>query len=407
MSGEEKETILFVDDEENILRSLRRLFHREGYHILLAKSGRKGLELLQEHPVDLVVSDVRMPEMNGVEFLNRVRKTHPEVACMVLSGYAERKAVSRIFSEINIQEMVAKPWDDSELKQTIRDLLNRKETQKDFSPGLYELINSFEALPPLPATYQTVQRALSEAEERSAEVVSEAIGQNPPLAARILQVANSTFFGQRREVETVSRAVFVLGLDFIQNLVLASGTFQQFAVQDAPLFNSDALWRHSLSCGFVARHIVRAQQGDRATQEMALFAGTMHDMGKLILARFAADRYGTVVKKVRDDARSACEIERAILGTDHAEVGGYACELWNLPQRICDAVRFHHQIPPTGSDTYLPSLIYVANTVVHLMDDGAKSAHPLSPDAQRACDVLDLSSKDIDLLFDEIKSIGP
>ena len=82
MSGEEKETILFVDDEENILRSLRRLFHREGYHILLAKSGRKGLELLQEHPVDLVVSDVRMPEMNGVEFLNRVRKTHPEVACM-------------------------------------------------------------------------------------------------------------------------------------------------------------------------------------------------------------------------------------------------------------------------------------------------------------------------------------
>ena len=148
MSGEEKETILFVDDEENILRSLRRLFHREGYHILLAKSGRKGLELLQEHPVDLVVSDVRMPEMNGVEFLNRVRKTHPEVACMVLSGYAERKAVSRIFSEINIQEMVAKPWDDSELKQTIRDLLNRKETQKDFSPGLYELINSFEALPP-------------------------------------------------------------------------------------------------------------------------------------------------------------------------------------------------------------------------------------------------------------------
>ena len=64
MSGEEKETILFVDDEENILRSLRRRFHREGYHILLAKSGRKGLELLQEHPVDLVVSDVRMPEMN-------------------------------------------------------------------------------------------------------------------------------------------------------------------------------------------------------------------------------------------------------------------------------------------------------------------------------------------------------
>ena len=106
-----------------------------------------------------------------------------------------------------------------------------------------------------------MQRALSEAKERSAEVVSEAIGQNPPLAARILQVANSTFFGQRREVETVSRAVFVLGLDFIQNLVLASGTFQQLAVQDAPLFNSDALWRHSLSCGFAARHIVRPTGG--------------------------------------------------------------------------------------------------------------------------------------------------
>lgn len=75
MASSEKKTILFVDDEENILRSLRRLFHREGYTILLAQGGHKGLDILSQHAVDLVVSDVRMPEMDGVEFLRQDRKS--------------------------------------------------------------------------------------------------------------------------------------------------------------------------------------------------------------------------------------------------------------------------------------------------------------------------------------------
>ncbi len=401
-----EKTILFVDDEENILRSLRRLFHREGYKVLLAPSGKKGLELLQKNDVDLVVSDVRMPEMNGVEFLNRVRKRHPEIACMVLSGYAEKEAVSRIFSEINIQEMVAKPWDDTELKQTIRDLLTKQETQGDFSPGLYELINSFEALPPLPQTYQAVQQALREATDRSADVVADAIGQNPPLAARILQIANSTFFGQRRAVETVSRAIFVLGLDFIQNLVLAGGAFQQLAPSASKYFDSDQLWQHSLSCGFAARHITRQQRGDRAIQEMALFAGTMHDLGKLILARFAADRYATVTQKIRDDVALAIQAEREEFGTDHAEVGAYACELWNLPPRICDAVRYHHQPTSANVDSQLAGLIQLADALVHYATRDSDSIEALIARTEAARAILDLTPREVEHFSNELESLS-
>ncbi len=404
MTTADEKTILFVDDEENILRSLRRLFHREGYKILLAKGAQQGLNLLDQHEVDLVISDVRMPEMNGVEFLSRVRKRHPDTACMVLSGYAEKEAVTRIFSEINVQEMIAKPWDDDELKQTVRDLLEKSSSPKEFSPGLHNLINSFEALPPLPQTYQAVQQALNEAREKSADVVADAINQNPPLATRLLQVSNSTFFGQRRSVETISRAIFVLGLDFVQNLVLATGAFQQLANNKSANFNNDQLWQHSLSCGFVARHIARIQNGDRSMQETALFAGTMHDLGKLILARFAATRYDEVQDKL-SQGKDICAVEREVLGTDHAEIGGYAAELWNLPPRICEAVRYHHQPTNASIDKKLACLIHLANALSHHLEQDEETTETLPISSPKVYSILDLTSSDVERIAQQVRSL--
>ncbi len=120
-------TILLVDDEENILASLRRLLRRDGYRILTANGGQAGLELLAQNEVDVILSDQRMPSMTGVEFLRRVKTIHPQTVRMVLSGYTELKSITDAINEGAIYKFLTKPWEDDLLRANIEEAFRYKE----------------------------------------------------------------------------------------------------------------------------------------------------------------------------------------------------------------------------------------------------------------------------------------
>jgi diguanylate cyclase (GGDEF)-like protein len=120
-------TILLVDDEENIISSLRRLLRRDGYQILTANGGAEALELLARHEVDVIVSDQRMPNMTGVEFLRRVKTIHPQTVRMVLSGYTELQSITDAINEGAIYKFLTKPWEDDLLRANIEEAFRYKE----------------------------------------------------------------------------------------------------------------------------------------------------------------------------------------------------------------------------------------------------------------------------------------
>lgn len=122
-----KRTLLLVDDEENILASLRRLLRREGYEILIGHSGEAGLALLAQHPVDVIISDQRMPNMTGVEFLRQVKATYPDTVRIVLSGYTELQSITDAINEGAIYKFLTKPWDDEQLRANIAEAFRHKE----------------------------------------------------------------------------------------------------------------------------------------------------------------------------------------------------------------------------------------------------------------------------------------
>ena len=124
-------TLLLVDDEENILTSLRRLLRRENYQILVANGGEQGLEILAQHPVDVILSDQRMPNMTGVEFLRRVKASYPETVRMVLSGYTELQSITDAINEGAIYKFLTKPWDDDQLRAHIAEAFRHKELADD------------------------------------------------------------------------------------------------------------------------------------------------------------------------------------------------------------------------------------------------------------------------------------
>jgi len=125
--GEKERTLLLVDDEENILSSMKRLLRREGYRLLTANSGEEGLEVLARNDVDVILSDQRMPGMTGVEFLRRAKELSPRSVRLVLSGYTELQSVTSAINEGAIYKFLTKPWDDDLLKENIAEAFRRKD----------------------------------------------------------------------------------------------------------------------------------------------------------------------------------------------------------------------------------------------------------------------------------------
>lgn len=128
---EYQHTLLFVDDEPSILSALCRLFRREGYQLLTASSGAQGLERLGEHEVSLIVSDQRMPQMIGAEFLGRARVVSPHSIRIMLTGYSDIDAAKQAINEGGIYRYITKPWDDEQLKAIVREALERYDLEEN------------------------------------------------------------------------------------------------------------------------------------------------------------------------------------------------------------------------------------------------------------------------------------
>jgi EAL domain-containing protein (putative c-di-GMP-specific phosphodiesterase class I)/PAS domain-containing protein len=167
LSGERAErTLMLVDDEANVLSSLRRLLRQEGYRILTAGSGEEALEMLATQPADVVVSDQRMPGMSGAEFLGRVREIYPDTVRMVLSGFSDLEALTDAINQGSIYKFIAKPWDDDALRRNLREAFQAREMARETLRLGNELQRSNADLERL---NQELQRTLEERMERDGQ----------------------------------------------------------------------------------------------------------------------------------------------------------------------------------------------------------------------------------------------
>ena len=124
-------TLLLVDDEENITNAMVRLLRRDGYNILRANSGKAGLDLLTQHKVGVIISDQRMPEMTGVEFLSRVKELYPDTVRIVLSGYTELNSVTDAINRGAIYKFLTKPWEDDLLRANVEEAFRYHEMKME------------------------------------------------------------------------------------------------------------------------------------------------------------------------------------------------------------------------------------------------------------------------------------
>jgi HD-like signal output (HDOD) protein len=205
-----------------------------------------------------------------------------------------------------------------------------------------------------------------QSEEASIQQVAELIAGDLGMAAKILQMVNSAFFGLYRRVNDIKDAVMLLGLDAIKALVLSINVFSAFDPRQMPFLDVGALWEHSLATGGYARQIMTYRKLGREETTAAFLAGILHDIGKLILAVNFSDAYRKLSQAdpIATDQRLARE--RETIGTTHAEIGAYLMGLWGLEPPILTAIAFHHRPADSQTASFGPlTAVHVANGVDH------------------------------------------
>lgn len=340
--------VMFVDDDPLVLGALanRLRRHRDRWRMVFAASAADALTALEAARFDVIVSDLRMPGMDGAELLERVRATFPDVVRIVLSGHADHQTLLRALPFAH--QYLTKPCAAEVLADTIDRACQLGALLAN--PVLREVVGRIDRLPSVPELH-TELVALLARPDVDLERVTEVIQADPAMAAKVIQLASSACFGPPRPVRSIRQAVRDLGAGLLASRTLASLAFVR--LPDEPdcerEFSLERVQIHSLvSARFAARIAGPGERGD-----LAYTAGLLHDVGRIVIALAMRPHHRRIGEAMRNEACSREAAELAVLGATHAEVGAYLLGMWGVSFEIVEAVARHHAAGTARAGTVL------------------------------------------------------
>jgi HD-like signal output (HDOD) protein/CheY-like chemotaxis protein len=362
--------ILFVDDEVGVLQGLERMLFElaDVWDMAFVDSGERALNELSEAPYDVIVSDMRMPGMDGATLLAHVRSEHPKVVRIILTGHSEQEATLRAMGVAH--GFLTKPCKPAVLQEAVR-RSSALRTLLDHDE-LRTLVGGIAGLPVRPETYAQLTEAIAEPGV-DLSFLARIVSHDTALASKVLHLTNSAFFGARRGFTSVEQAVTFIGVRTLKRLVLAAEVFRSFDPRESlGGLSLDAEQRHGLACAGIARQL--SAQHEQA--EVAFLAGMLHDIGKLVIATRAPKLMRQLNRQRSDRASLAPAIEQRTAGASHARIGAYLLGLWGLEAPLVHAVAYHHD-PDTagGSGLDLPTVVHIADALAHDIEN-ERAGHP-------------------------------
>lgn len=353
-----KKRVLFVDDEPNILDGLRRMLRsmRKELELSFAESGNAALEMMKEREFDIIVSDMRMPGMDGAQLLTEVKNSYPQSIRIMLTGQADDESVMRTIGVVH--QFLAKPCDPDKLKDVLR---RSGAIQEMINDGdLKEVVSGIDTLPSMPELYMKITEKLKDSDVSLSEIGA-IVAQDIAMSAKVLQLVNSAFFGLFQKVESPERAVTLLGIDTIKALVMGLQIFSEIKVSGRTNVIED-LWQHSLMVGKMAKEIAQEEFEDSKAAGDCFIAGILHDVGKLVFLSNLKDKYEDVFALTDNGDMNVYMAEKQVFNSSHSQVGAFLTGIWGFPTETIEAIGFHHNL-----DEY-PVSEFSAALAIHIAD---------------------------------------
>ena len=264
--------------------------------------------------------------------------------------------------------------------------------------GIEELVACTRELASLP---EVVMRAIDlvNAPDTSASQIGEVIGEDPALTARLLKIVNSAFYGFPSRIETVSRAITVIGTLELLDLILAASVVKAFSGIPTELVDMDSFWEHSLYTGVTAR--VLAGRCRAPDTERFFVAGLLHDIGALVLYQQRPRPAAEALRRARQEYEVLHEVERELMGYDHGEVGAALLASWRLPDSLVEAVRYHHFPLEAEEHRLEAAIVHLADVIACAVHDPAAESGRVPPLEPRAWELVGLSADIMESLVAE------
>lgn len=384
-------TILVVDDMAVFREPIAASMMQQGYQAVCAANGREALEAIQKQSVDLVLLDVAMPIMSGLDFLRAVRQDpqHKDLPVILLTAVSERDYIIQagrlgvrdylLKSRFSLKELSARvesyfqtpqapessptgrgdlnpPADHAQTgqiaptessDQTLDPNATALEALRSVKPivtrsVIHEHIDSFEELKALsPSVGQLLKQTASST--CSIEQVAKTIKQDQAIALKVLKLANSVVYSRGEPVESVHNAVMRIGLSQIRNVVMNIAVMDQFSNDAAAAhINAQLFWEHAIATGLTASHITRLRGGHENEVEAAFTMGLLHDVGRMVLAEHLQDLYAQVLHTAEQLQLPLEQVESRMLLVNHADVMDKLLHAWKFPKNLINPIAFHH-----------------------------------------------------------------
>ncbi len=230
------------------------------------------------------------------------------------------------------------------------------------------LIDSVATLPHIATEILEVMRNKSASMRKIAGVIEK----DPSITVKILKIANSPLWGAVGRVESVQRALILLGLKQISNIVIAISLYSTFArLKPNPHFDRQKFWQHSIGTAQTARKLSGALEINFQGEEFV--AGLIHDLGKIVLDQFMNETFKRINEEIREHPGNPLEIEQKHLGCTHAEIGAALLQRWNFPAPITMALQFHHFPEKAQEHCDMVAIIHLADIICRYLEVGAEN----------------------------------
>jgi HD-like signal output (HDOD) protein len=344
--------VMFVDDEIMILNGFKRSFFKNKWKIYLANSGDKALAMLEKQPVDFIISDMRMPGMNGAEFLEKISILYPQTVRLVLSGYSDEEAAKR--ATFVAHQWFSKPCNPKVLEKSINHIADIRNSLPNRT--VQNTVGQIKSLPTPPKVFVRLS-ALMKEKSLSMEKVAEVISEDPSLIAKILQITNTSFFVNGKHVESITEAITRLGIDLVCSVVMAAEAYS--SIDETSGYSIVDEQSHCLSTARFAASMV-----EPSLRKETILVGLLHNIGKSILSKISPDSMDEYIKQ-RVVGEGNIELEQKLFFADHTQLAGYLLHLWSFSYGLIENIVLHHHPVKLMEKSFgSGAAVYVASRII-------------------------------------------
>jgi putative nucleotidyltransferase with HDIG domain len=345
----------------------------------------------------LIIIDANFKEQNLINIIKKIKEKteYNDVPFLILANSQDRQTIMELM-KIGIKDFLLRPYLSKNLLQKIKDLINiesvlisyskRSGDNKSTSPSLNvieeekfrkRILNEVENLPAFPVIVQKIIQIVNDPKSSASDFESY-VKRDQTLTAKMLRMANSSFYNVKREIILIRDAVVTLGYNTVKTIAFAAGTSSIFR-KSLPQYglNSSGLWQHSYSVALTSRMIALDLGFDEDSAEEMFICGLLHDIGKLVLGKFIKTEervYDYDINKI-----DICGAEKKITGFDHTELGEIITKKWQLPEKICYAVNYHHSLVEATSYNDEVAIVTLADYICKVLRIGFLTKNVVEP----------------------------